>query len=411
MTGRTGSLSLFLIARLFLMVESHTGQVLPPQNLSLLWINDFQPQLTWDPLQHSAVNCTFQVLSYKTGISEDSFTEDLHSPPWTRPTTVMNGGFLHFSVVTKCDNRESEPAVLNVSYPVMRDVQCYRYSSNDVTCFWKPAAPKQSVHFFYRVVKKYQSLNEVTPLPPLQECSSYNITLGVRTGCRLQSNLQQEIQILFNGTVNNTPFRNTFSKDNINDVKESLNWTVKKDGNKFTIGWNTPDITSGFQAFQINYTECQKKKDLLIQDIKQTSYELNRLPDCQYRMAMKACYSKFNTEWSEEKYFDAETDAYGWVYAVVLTPLVLAGLTVLTFVCCRKIRIHIFPQVPQPRDHLTDIFDNNNKSTVGNMYIPAEEDDFCKITLLTDPVDIDTNGAFPSSPSENKVKFCDENSS
>lgn len=50
------------------------------------------------------------------------------------------------------------------------------------------------------------------PLPPLQECSSYNYTGGLRTGCDIRTKVTQGITILLNGTANGTFFRNTYHK-------------------------------------------------------------------------------------------------------------------------------------------------------------------------------------------------------
>lgn len=88
---------------------------------------------------------------------------------------------------------------------------------------------------------------------------------------------------------------------------------------------------------------------------------------------------------------DADTDPNASIYAAIIIPLMFAGLAALTFVCCRKYvksaplylaptvvpsfasdiylslyrnKENIFPKVPQPRDLLSDVSDNNNKVTV-----------------------------------------------
>lgn len=50
------------------------GQVLPPQNVSLRWKTDFEPQLSWEPPQHSADDCTYQVERSTTNKEEDKVT-------------------------------------------------------------------------------------------------------------------------------------------------------------------------------------------------------------------------------------------------------------------------------------------------------------------------------------------------
>ncbi|XP_040886751.1 uncharacterized protein LOC121176758 [Toxotes jaculatrix] len=384
------SCDLFALGCLFLMVESHAGQILPPRNLSLQWGNDFYPELTWVPPQHSDLtNCTYEVRSKYS--AQDELLDIFHpSHSWTK-YIVMEGGSLNLSVETVCNDKKSDPVTLNVSYPVMvKNLQCYIHSSKDAYCFWEPANNPSVFGFFYRLLEENfsKSDNDKSPLPRLQECSSYNYTDGVRTGCHLQASIQHSIDILFNGTVNNTFFRNTFKKYLFNDVRPPpLKWTVKKNGNKFEISWTPLDIGVDDVKYIINYTECTTVKTQEI--LGRTSTELDVLPECPYRMAIKAENSRLHisTPWSDEKHFDADKDPNALVYAAVVIPLMFAGLAALIFLCYRKNKEQIFPKVPQPRDFLSDICDNNNKSTVCNLYVPRKEEENCKITLVMKSTD------------------------
>lgn len=162
-----------------------------------------------------------------------------------------------------------------------------------------------------------------------------------------------------------------------------LNWTVVEVGDAFNISWIPPDVLGlDLWKFRINYTECGENKSVLIPH--RTSHQLPRVAHCQYHMAIKAVYKEHGTEWSDKKYFGADPNAV--VYVVfILIPLMFAGLAVLAFVCCRRNKESIFPKVPEPRDLLSDISDNNNKITVRNLYVPAKEEEDCKITLVIDP--------------------------
>ncbi|XP_060922262.1 uncharacterized protein LOC132995995 isoform X2 [Limanda limanda] len=273
---------------------------------------------------------------------------------------------------------------------MVRNLKGYWYSEENASVFWEPAVPRTNVVFFYRLIYQDGSRSMNDPRPPLQECSSYSFTRGVRTGCELQVNLRQRIDILFNGTENKKLFRNTFKvmpRFNFSVKLPPLEWTVKKTGNKFNINWTTPRTTDYFEKFVLNYTACETLTSKVIAK-GETSTELTVNPHCRYRMTMQALYEEnLSTPWSEEKYFDAEADPKALLYAVVLIPLMFAGLTALTFVCCRKHiwkKNHICTKVPQPRDFITDISDNNNKSTAGNLHFPAEEEN-CRISLLLEP--------------------------
>ncbi|XP_035483172.1 uncharacterized protein LOC118301634 isoform X4 [Scophthalmus maximus] len=205
------NVALLVFGRLLLAVDSRAGQVLPPQNMSLLWMNDFEPEVTWAPPQHSVANCTYQVFKKTTKRDNDY---DLPSPPW-KSVVVMEGGFLQVSVKTVCGGKRSEPTVLNVTYPEMvKNVQCYILSSKHAHCSWESANPTAVVHFFYRLVEENlsTSVHDDSPSPRLRECPMSNYKERAGTGCVLQVTLKQGILIVFNGTVNKVPFRNTFRR-------------------------------------------------------------------------------------------------------------------------------------------------------------------------------------------------------
>ncbi|KAF0039045.1 hypothetical protein F2P81_009529 [Scophthalmus maximus] len=297
------NVALLVFGRLLLAVDSRAGQVLPPQNMSLLWMNDFEPEVTWAPPQHSVANCTYQVFKKTTKRDNDY---DLPSPPW-KSVVVMEGGFLQVSVKTVCGGKRSEPTVLNVTYPEMvKNVQCYILSSKHAHCSWESANPTAVVHFFYRLVEENlsTSVHDDSPSPRLRECPMSNYKERAGTGCVLQVTLKQGILIVFNGTVNKVPFRNTFRRMPLDHVKPPpLNWTVIKTGKRFLISWIPPDIKPLFGKYIINYTECDKIKIKTIANVEETSAELALLPHCQYRIAMKAQYETFSTPWGDEEHF------------------------------------------------------------------------------------------------------------
>ncbi|XP_075943133.1 interleukin-13 receptor subunit alpha-1 [Anarhichas minor] len=380
MTRMCHSLELFVLSCLFLTVESQQGPILPPQNLSLKWISDFDPQLSWAPPPHSVENCTYDV-NANTKLPEDYKGDGVSGQSW-QLYFVMEGGFLEMAVQTVCTNR-SELAKVNVDYPVLvRDLECYIYSATQTYCSWHAASQAQDLRFFYWLtIENFRPVVENPSSRPILECS-YRYNGDVRTGCDLEANVSHSINILFNGTLNDTFARNTYKRMNIKVRPPPLNWTVNKTTDCFVIEWTPPDISLSW-IYIINYTECGKPK--IIPDIRENSYRLNLNPGCQYRMTIKANSTRGETPWSDEKYFDRDTDPNAWLYAAILIPLMLAGLAALMFVCCRKNKEYIFPKVPEPRDLLSDISNNNNnESTVHKLYVPPEEEDNCKITLVVD---------------------------
>ncbi|XP_073331448.1 interleukin-13 receptor subunit alpha-2-like [Pagrus major] len=370
-----------LVLCLFSTFESTTSQVLPPQNVSLRWIDDFWPQLSWTPPRHSVENCTYEVERIATN-NMDQGGKFCDKQPFWMQRTVMQGRQLYLSVKTVCNTTQSEPFELNITYPeLVRNLNCFIHSSKLTKCSWLPVSNAPDFSFFYELADIYGSDDSDTPL---QACSAYSYTAdGRRTGCDLQADINHDIQILFNGTLNNRTVRNTYTRMLKCYAKPlPLKWTVIKAGDKFNISWIPPDFGElSHWKFTIKHTACSKTTFF---DRIDTSTELNVVPHCEQCLAIKVerKVTGGESEWSDEQCFDSEPNAL--VYAAIIIPLMFAVLAVLTFACCKKNKDIIFPKVPEPRDFLSDISDNNNKITVRNLCIPAEED--CKITLVIDPL-------------------------
>ncbi|XP_037614578.1 uncharacterized protein LOC119481559 isoform X1 [Sebastes umbrosus] len=369
------SLDFFVLSCLFLTVSSQQGQILPPQKVSLQWI-DLCIQLSWEPPQHSMENCTYKViLPNEKEPDVKGLTSEFYG--------LMERGSGPLKIKTVCRERSSEPFKVDLFYQgLVVGLKCYVHATRQTHCSWLPDR-HADLRFYYRVVRSDGSVSIYDKSDPkVQECSSYNDSDGVRTGCDLEADNRDEIHILINGTLNNTHVLNT---DNIRPYVQppALNWTVTKTGGKFHINWTLPNINVKWKT-TIRYTECKETKYKHYEK-GEISAVLDVVSNCPYRMDIKTQPSTvegLESPWSEEKYFEADTNL--WLYATIIIPLMFAGLAALIFVCFRKNKDIIFPEVPEPRDFLSDISDNNNKITV--RYIPAEEEEHCKITLVEDPL-------------------------
>ncbi|XP_031144281.1 interleukin-13 receptor subunit alpha-1-like [Sander lucioperca] len=382
------SLNLLALSSLLLMGKSQQDTILPPQNVSLRWIDDFRPELSWARPQHSMENCNYIVRSETT--KKNSEEEQTTSNTSWDAHIVMEGGYLLLSVKIVCEGKSSTESntkvVKKTNYTeLVKDLQCYSRSAEQAHCVWLPGSPAPDLKFYYELPKEDFTVPGKPSFNPT-ECLKYRYTDGVRTGCDLEANIDQSILILLNGTYNNSLARNTFKKWPSNNMRPPpLNWTVTETVDQFlNVSWTPPDIPVQW-TYIINYTECDERKTKEVEK-GDTSIRLGLDPRCQYSIAIQAKYKKGEMEgwtpWSHVKYIAAETGPDAWLFAAIIVPVMFAGLAVLLCVCFRKNKEHIFPKVPEPRDLISDIFDNNNKSTVCNLYMPAEEEDNCKITLV-----------------------------
>ncbi|XP_051924105.1 uncharacterized protein LOC127602196 isoform X2 [Hippocampus zosterae] len=292
----------------------------------------------------------------------------------------MEGGSLFFSVQTSCHHADSEPIFLNVTYPeLVRNVQCSITSSTLTQCSWVLLGSPPDFAFYYLLV------NEVDDVPSgvmsLSECPRYTVTEGVRTGCHLQSKTYESIHILFNATLKKGLVRNTFEKKPVQVTPPPLKWNVSKVAGKFNLSWDPPDVLGlAWWTFIINYTECGKEKIQMVEG--ETWKLMSRVSHCPYRMTLKAQSDRGDSEWSEVKYFDKESNAS--LYAAIIIPLLCAILVTLTCVCCRRNQERIFNKVPEPRDLLSDIRNNTKNERIFNPYFPEKEEEVCQISVVKD---------------------------
>ncbi|XP_063321887.1 interleukin-13 receptor subunit alpha-1 [Pelmatolapia mariae] len=369
--------SLLLLCCLSLTIESSHGEILPPRNVSLWRINDFDHNVTWVPPENS-VGCDYKVSRDTNKVNDEDTSNTFYILEG-----VMNGNVLNVSIRSLCNGSSSEPVVVSETNPeLVTDFQCFVHSQNQTNCSWSPTGIAADLRFFYRSEDEWNDI-----VSGIEECPSYTYTDGLRTGCYLPVSIQHSIWVLFNTTLNNKTVRNTFPKDLIYFVRPPpLNWKVKKSGNQFNITWYPPEVIAQDEwEYIINYTECGQLKSPIKQKEK-TSYQLDRVPHCNYSMAIKAeSDKKGETPWTDQQYFEADSGFSPLVFLAITIPLVVATLTVLTVMCYQKNKDTIFPKVPEPRDLLSDICDNNNKTALCNFHAMAVEEDNCKIALVVEP--------------------------
>ncbi|XP_030017574.1 granulocyte-macrophage colony-stimulating factor receptor subunit alpha-like [Sphaeramia orbicularis] len=385
MTRTLQSVGFFLIVCVFSTAGAQTAQDTLQQYISLTWANGMFPEICWLPPPEKPVQNGKYQICVSTKKDNITYSVDITSKKnCTNKKTIMSGGFVQFFVNTSCSERKNKPAVINYNDPdLVKTSDCVIHSSSLTHCSWQPApdAPPD-LSFFYTLADESGNSLDISPI---QECPSYTRTNKIRTGCNLKMKTSESINYLLNGTVHNKPVRNTYRITTLHVKPPPPNWTVTKTANEFNISWIPPDLfrPSDWNFF-IKYTRCDQPP--IEEKMPEESYWiLKRESSCQYRISIRAETNadRGGTEWSQEKIFDADTNLL--LFAAIIIPLGLAVVVVLTLVCCRKNKENLFPKVPVPRDLLSDISENNNKITVGNLYCPEKEEEDCKITLVIDP--------------------------
>ncbi|XP_057710341.1 interleukin-13 receptor subunit alpha-1 isoform X2 [Corythoichthys intestinalis] len=353
-----------------------TGELSPPRNLTFRWLSDFNPQLRW---AHELLppQCNYKV-SWAT--TEKNSRRSRHTPGMSISNFIMEGGSIFFSVQTTCNQKLSEPAYLNVTYPeLVSVVQCSIITSTLTQCTWASLRFPPDLAFYYWLVNELDDSDDAS----LSECPEYMLTEGERTGCRLKSKTDQSITMLFNATVKGSLVRNTFKKKVVEVTPYPLSWNVSEVAGKFNLSWIPPDVLRLKDwSFIINFTECDTVKEKKVKGATWTL--MNRVSHCQYQLTIKAQSIRGETGWSDVKHFGAEKNPNVLLYATIFIPLLCVGLVTLICYYFRRNKEDIFIKVPEPRDLLSDICNNNNKSELYNFNFPEKEEEECQISVVTD---------------------------
>ncbi|PWA14805.1 hypothetical protein CCH79_00014516 [Gambusia affinis] len=364
---------------LFLAAKTTTEQILPPQNLSLRWINVFIPELTWEPPPHSMANCHYEgkieknnELKSTFGPIKDKFMSFNNDPLFTE------GRHLSCSLETVCHAKRSEPAFLNITYPgLVKSLDFYMTSAKRGHCSWSPAMTTPDLRFFYQLKDQFV---DGPPTVTLQECSSYSYTGGVKSGCDLDTTARMSIMILFNATVNNEVVWNTFHLDELKVKPVAPDWTVKENKDNFNISWTPPDVLDlSSWTFKINYTVCGKEERPL--SASGHSYRLERSPSCRYCMKIQAISDRGNSPETDEKCFDPDRASFSAYIVIVALLVTLAGISI---ACLLRNKKRIFPKIPVPSNFFKDVMENNNESFFRKLYVPPEEQENCTVTVVKD---------------------------
>ncbi|KAJ0055912.1 hypothetical protein NL108_015608 [Boleophthalmus pectinirostris] len=360
---------LFLLLCTFTLTSA-SPKVLPPENVRLVWLDDFYPELWWTNPKQPVDNCKYHIRS--TIWKEGDFalaTATRSSPPWPERREI-NGGFLNISIQTVCGNVTSERVFTGLNDQSL-GLSCAIKSSAITRCSWKPLreAPTANISFFYDLLDS----DEEGDAPfKFRECPRY----ADRTTCHLRMNLTQQLSVLLKATVGGRIVRNVYQLTTVPLNLYPLNWTIKATGELFHISWPPPEFADW--TYEIKYTECS---ETLSKESSGLSAELYRRPECSYSITMRGVSgSNGDTEWTPEERFDAVPVFNPMLFAVVVIPLLMAALVVLCLLWCMKHKDIIYPKVPQPNPELfKDILNNNI-----DFFIPKIEEE-CDVSLVVRP--------------------------
>ncbi|XP_038831946.1 interleukin-5 receptor subunit alpha-like [Salvelinus namaycush] len=358
-----------------------------PRNVTFSWTNEICWELSWSLPE----NVDSQRFKYHiTQIGQKNKIMVRKETRLEKCYPLMGG--VRFFIQTQCDHskRMSQTVVHTIPPPteLVKNFKCFLYSSNAMNCSWLLSNQvPEDLQLYYG----FKNMSKVS------ECNEYLYNGNQRTGCHLRGDFHIPIFFQVNGTLNGSSVRNTFEvnpQDHVQPIPLELK--ITEEGSNLNISWISPEIRHPHcWKYIINYTRCKTPESKSLEE--KTWIMVNYDPHCQYRVRIKPIFLHGcgigEGDWTEEEIYgkDGNRDWHLHVAAIFISVMAVI-VSILVCFCIRKYKDKILPKVPKPTNLISDMFNNNNEMSVNeNLYIPAQEEVDCKITLVQDQQRNDMN--------------------
>ncbi|XP_071020419.1 interleukin-13 receptor subunit alpha-1-like isoform X2 [Oncorhynchus clarkii lewisi] len=327
-----------------------------PRNVTFSWTNEFCWELSWSLLE----NVDSQRCKYHINMSRIGKKNIIRRKKETRLEECfpLMGG-VRFFIQTQCNKTQmSQTVVHTIPAPteLVTNFKCFLYTSKAMNCSWLLAN---------QVPEDLQLYYGLKNMSKVSECNEYLYNGNQRTGCHLRGDSHTRIFFQVNGTLNGSSVRNTFEVNPQDHVVQPipLDLKITEEGSNLNISWISPDIRHPHcWKYVINYTRCKIPESMSLED--KTWIMVNYDPHCK----------------------DGNRDWHLHVAAVFISVMAVI-VSILVCFCIRKHKDKILPKVPKPTNLISDMFNNNNEMSINeNLYIPAQEEVDCKITLVQSPL-------------------------
>ncbi|XP_051824840.1 interleukin-13 receptor subunit alpha-1 isoform X2 [Antechinus flavipes] len=264
-------------------------------------------------------------------------------------------------------------------------LRCIWHNLSQMNCTWLPgkkAPPDTNYTLFYWY----------SPLEKNLQCTNY-YTEGQLIGCSfdlLQGNVSgsEKIQIMVTDTAGTV--RPSYNITWLNSVKphHPVITALFLQNDSLYVEWESPEnFESNCLVYQVEVTDSQPKKYKVEESkchILQTPQELSEKSnaknclvinqverDAQYTVRVRAKTSKYCFEdtnlwsaWSPEKSIGQKTDPTFYTVTLLSIPVAISISTLLLLLYLKRLKIIIFPPIPDPGKIFKEMFADQNEDTL-----------------------------------------------
>ncbi|XP_007948186.1 interleukin-13 receptor subunit alpha-1 [Orycteropus afer afer] len=365
------------------MAAPHSGRTQPPvTNLSVSVENLCTIKWTWNPPEETSPNCSVWYFSHFVNKQDKKITLKPH-----RSEDVPLNERICLQVGSQCSTNESEkPSILveKCIFPpegdpdsAVTELQCIWHNLSYMKCSWLPGnntSPDTNYILYYW----HSSLGKIL------QCENI-YSEGQRIGCSFhlkRPNLEKSnVQIMVKDNAGkirpsfNVVPLNTYVKPDPPDIK---NLSFKNDG--LYVEWKNPEnFKSTCLTYEVQVNNSHIGSEIFpVEEIRCQSLEgricflvPSVLPDTLNTVRIRVRTNKYCSEdnnlwsnWSQVRSIGEKTNSTLYITILLIIPVIVAGAIILLLLYLKRLKIIIFPPIPDPGKIFKEMFGDQNDDTL-----------------------------------------------
>ncbi|XP_021520486.1 interleukin-13 receptor subunit alpha-1 isoform X3 [Meriones unguiculatus] len=374
------------------METSYLTDVQPPVTNLSVSVKDLCTIIwTWDPPEGASPNCSLRYFSY-LGEQQDKKI----GPETCRFKEIPLNEKICLQVGSQCSTNESEkpsPLVKKCILPpegdpesAVTELQCIWHNLSYMKCSWLPGR-NTSPDTNYTLYYWYRSLMKVLQCENIYREGQHN-------GCSFKLTIvdssfeQQNIQIMVNDSAGKIrPYYKVVSLTScVKPDPPHIKNLFFKNGALFVQWKNPQNFSSRCLSYEVevNSTQTELQRPFYVEEDKCQNAEPDRnmeaascfivpgiLPDAVYTVRVrvktnKLCFDDNHlwSNWSEAASIGNDANSTFYITMLLIIPVIVAGAVIVLLLYLKRLKIIIFPPIPDPGKIFKEMFGDQNDDTM-----------------------------------------------
>ncbi|KAF4089345.1 hypothetical protein AMELA_G00065320 [Ameiurus melas] len=386
--GSEGFVVLTCLSFTLVGVDSISGNLPPPEDLSLSWHpSSLIVSVNWrEPAGLDAkckVNYTLAIYELKCPPRQNA-SYKLRTEKLSHEYKISKECDICVGITTNpmvCEEKKASEEIYKALSPplaLVTNFSCAYYANGKMNCTWSIVKYTPDLQLFYRFSEENTQ----------KHCKSYLTTGILKTGCHLDDeDLTTHVKVYFviSGSVENHLTSNNFMIDkHVSAVKlPKPKVYITQEGERLHFQASTPNfLPPQCLKYKYIYNKCNEKNEVFIEN---SSTHVEYDSACKYTVRGQVVYTNYcapqniESEMSEPEFYGEDCDPnLAFKVAMIITPLIVCCCLIAAIVLFRRNKDIILPKIPEPslffKDMLNSTSDGLSKSLGGGkLYVPVKE--------------------------------------